>query len=262
MPTLSVVIPSYKDPMLHKTIKSIIDNFTGSYEIIPVIDGYTLEEPLVEDPRVKPIYLVKNGGMREAINAGVAASKGKFIMRTDEHCMFAPGFDREMISRIHRNWILTARRYNLDPNKWERMDELGFTDYEKLIIKHIGGKYPKFSGVTWKSRTKERYKHVVDETMAMQGSCWMMLRSWWDKVIGKLQTEGYGPHYQDSTEMVFKTWQAGGKLMVNKGTWFAHRWKRFNRTHYYPAVRAAPEWQYALDKWRNTYEEIKTKWGI
>lgn len=260
-PVLSVIIPSWKDPILHKTIDSILENFTGSFEIIPVIDGYKLERPIIEDPRVKPIYLEKNGGMRNAINTGVKAARGKFIMRADEHCMFAPGFDQAMISRIHHNWIMTARRYNLDPIQWKRMDELGFTDYERLIVKHIGGKYPKFSGVTWRSRTKERWKHLVDETMAMQGSCWVMMRAWWDEVIGELQTEGYGPHYQDSTEMVFKTWQAGGKLMVNKTTWFAHRWKRFNRTHYYPAVKAAPEWKYALDVWGDKYKEVCQQWG-
>lgn len=261
-PVLSIIIPSWKDPMLHKTIRDILENFTGSFEIIPVIDGYELKEPLPEDPRVRPVIHDTNKGMREAINSGVRASRGKFLLRADEHCCFAPGFDRAMIERIHHNWIFTARRYYLDPHEWRRMDELGYIDYEKLIVKNIGGKYPKFSGVSWPTRKKERKRHLVDESMAMQGSCWMMLRSWWDEVIGELQTEGYGPHYQDSTEMLFKTWLAGGKLMVNKKTWFAHRHKSFNRTHYYPSTRAAPEWKYALDKWLPEYEKVKEKWGM
>lgn len=32
---------------------------------------------------------------------------------------------------------------------------------------------------------------MVDETFAMQGSCWLMKRSWWDKVIGELDTKEY-----------------------------------------------------------------------
>jgi len=40
MPDLSVIIPSYKDPLLFKTIQSILDNFTGNFDIIPVLDGY------------------------------------------------------------------------------------------------------------------------------------------------------------------------------------------------------------------------------
>lgn len=258
IPELSVIIPSYKDPFLHKTIADILEKFTGSFEIIPVIDGYKLKEPLPEDPRIKPVILKTNGGMRNAINAGVQAARGKWLMRSDEHCMFAPGFDREMLRRIHRNWIVTARRYFLDPYKWEIMEEEGFIDYEKLIIK---GGY-KFSAMKWWGRTKSHRNVMLDKTMAMQGSCWIMSRKWWDEVIGELQTEGYGPHYQDTTEMSFKTWAAGGKLMLNKNTWYAHKHRSFNRSHQYPEAKAMPEWKYALDKWQPEYEQIRKTWNI
>ena len=99
--------------------------------------------------------------------------------------------------------------------------------------------------------------------MAMQGSMWVMPRKWWDKVIGELQTDGYGPLYQDSHEIVFKTWQKGGKLMVNKKTWFAHKHRRFSRTHNYGTAEASPGWTYALAVWRDYYEtEIKPKWKV
>ena len=66
-------------------------------------------------------------------------------------------------------------------------------DYMKLSIVSYGrGK--KFSGTGWKSREKERKDVAVDETMAMQGSCWVMRRMWWDDVIGELQSDGYGTH--------------------------------------------------------------------
>ncbi len=100
----------------------------------------------------------------------------------------------------------------------------------------------------------------IDESMAMQGSCWIMKRSWWDKVIKDLQTEGYGPLYQDSHEMVFKTWKAGGKLMVNKNTWHAHKHRDFKRTHNYGTAEAAPGWAYSLKLWEPYYNEIKLKW--
>jgi glycosyltransferase involved in cell wall biosynthesis len=257
---ISVVIPSYRDKFLHNTIGDILRNFTGTFEVIPVIDGYELKKPLIEDPRVKPVVLEANGGMRNAINQGVKASIGKYIMRTDEHCMFAKGFDSEIVSSIKLNWIMTARRYFLDPYAWEVMHKKGYIDYEKLTIKTRKGEEIKFAGVPWYARRRKRIKVKIDETMAMQGSCWVMPRSWWDKVIGELQTEGYGPHYQDSVEMLFKTWKAGGKLMVNKRTWFAHKHRSFNRSHQYSNRKAAPEWKYALDMWRDDYAEIKKKW--
>jgi hypothetical protein len=102
---------------------------------------------------------------------------------------------------------------------------------------------------------------MVDETMAMQGSVWMMSRHWW-KRIGELQTEGYGPMYQDSHEMQFKTWQRGGKLMVNKNAWFAHKHVSFPRTHQYSRKDWEPCVIYAYEKWKNFYEEIRKKWSV
>jgi glycosyltransferase involved in cell wall biosynthesis len=255
---ISVIIPSYKDPYLHKTIQSILDSFTGEFEIIVVLDGYWTE--VVDDPRVRVVHLGKNRGMREAINAGVRVAKGEFIMRTDEHCMFAPRFDQAMTEEFEDNWIMTARRFFLDPVKWEVMD-LPPVDYEKLKVRDIGNGAHKFEGVVWHSRTKERADKLIDETMAMQGSMWMMKKSWW-KQIGELETEGYGTMYQDSHEMVFKTWKLGGKLMVNKKTWFAHKHVSFPRTHQYSREVWEPCVQFAYNTWKDYYQEVREKWHV
>ena len=66
--------------------------------------------------------------------------------------------------------------------------------------------------------------------------------------------------------MVFKTWKAGEKLMVNKNTWFAHKHRSFSRTHNNgtktnPANNEAG-YAYALKVWGKYYQEIKTKWKI
>src|SRR3990167_470128 len=121
---LSVVIPSYKDPTLIKTIDSLLQNseLGSDMEIIAVLDGYEPDFELRQDPRVRYIKLGRNRGMRGAINAGVDIAKGEFLMRCDEQIMVGPGCDRIMVESCHSNWIMTARRYFLDPNKWERMD--------------------------------------------------------------------------------------------------------------------------------------------
>lgn len=259
---LSIIIPSYKDPLIHKIIDDILLKAEGEIEIIVVLDGYWSDPPIKNDPRIKVVHLGKNRGMRGAINAGVAVSKGEYIMRTDEHCVFGQGFDKIITSQMEDNWIVTARRYFLDPVKWEVMD-LPYVDYEKLVIQE--GK--KFAGQRWKSRDEERKDIMVDETMAMQGSFWIMKRSWWDKVIGELQTEGYGQLIQDSHEMVFKTWKAGGKLMLNKNTWFAHKHRSFPRTHNNGTTENPANcdagYKYALDTWGDYYEnEIRKHWRI
>lgn len=260
---LSCIVPSYFDPSLHKTIKSILDNATGEVEIIAVLDGYWCE--IINDPRVKVLHLGKNRGMRDAINAGVSIAKGEYLMRTDEHCSFAKGFDKAIIDNMEDDWIVTPTRYELDPIKWKRMN-LPPINFTKLVIQNIGtGK--KFTAVPWKEKDEEMKDVMIGETMGMQGSCWFMKKSWWEKVIGELQTEGYGQLIQDSTEMIFKTWKAGGKMMLNKNTWHAHRHRKFGRLHNHgtkenPANEDAG-YAYAIKVWGDYYEkEIKPKWKI
>lgn len=262
---LSVILPSYHDPLLFKTIRSLLDNSAlgEALEVIGVFDGYwPPAELIIQDPRVRYVHVGKNRGMRGAINVGILASQGEFIMRTDEHCLFPKGFDKAMTDICQDNWILTARRYFLDPVKWQVMD-LPFVDHEKLVIQEC----KKFSGRPWADRDEQQKDVPISETMAMQGSMWVMPRKWWDKVIGELQTEGYGQLIQDSHEMVFKTWKAGGKLMVNKNTWFAHKHRSFSRTHNNGTVENPAKqddgYAYALGVWKDYYEnEIRPLWKV
>lgn len=261
---LSVIIPSYKDPSLHKTIQSILDNAVTEFEIIVVLDGYWTE--IINDPRVKVLHLGKNRGMRGAINAGVAIAKGDILMRTDEHCSFAKGFDKVILDTIEDNWIVTPTRYELDVKHWKRMN-IPPVNFTKLVIQNVSDGVQKFTAAPWKERDEELKDTMIAETMGMQGSCWFMKKSWWDKVIVELQTEGYGQLIQDSTEMIFKTWKAGGKMMLNKNTWYAHRHRKFGRTHNNgtkenPANQDAG-YKYAIDVWGDYYNKVvKPLWKI
>ena len=258
---LSIIIPSYKDPLLHKTIDSLLENARGEIEIIPVLDGYWPDIPIKNDKRIKIVHLGANVGMRRAINAGVMSSRGEYIMRTDEHCTFGDGYDCIITEHMEDNWIVTPRRYFLDAVEWKVMN-IPPIDFMKLKIVGMGNGIKKFSGVEAKGDDSQ----PIQESMAMQGSCWVMKRSWWDKVIGELQNEGYGPHYQDSHEMVFKTWKAGGKLMVNKNTWYAHKHRDFPRTHN-NGTKENPSnneqcWAYSLSVWKDYFEkEVAPKWS-
>lgn len=259
MPLVSVIIPSYKDPYLLSTIQSLLDGASSDLEIIPVLDGYWPEK-VYPDPRVKYLHLGANRGMRRAINSGISLAKGQYLMRSDEHCAYAKGWDAAMIEACAENAIVTPRRYFLDPTTWTVMD-LPPWDYERLEIRDG----VKFEGRHWRQRERERGHLEVDETMSMQGSCWMMRKAWWEKVIGELDHEHYGPLIQDSHEMIFKTWKAGGKLLVTKKTWFAHKHVSFSRTHNQGTVenpaRCDEGYAYALKTWKSYYEEvIRPRW--
>jgi glycosyltransferase involved in cell wall biosynthesis len=259
---LSVIIPSYRDPLLQKTINSLLENASGDIEIIPVLDGYWPDFTLENNNRVKIVHLGKNSGMREAINFGIRVASGEYIMRTDEHVAFSKDFDRVLTSSCRPHWIVTGTQYFLDPVKWELMN-LPPINHQKLVIQ--GGL--KFAGQRWPELDEKNKNRITSETMAMQGSVWLMPHTWWDKVIGELQTEGYGPLIQDSHEMVFKTWQAGGSLILNKKMWFAHKHRSFPRTHNNGTSETPANcdqgYAYALEKWRDYYENVVRKnWNI
>lgn len=247
---LSVVIPSFKDKYLQPTVQSLLDNAHGEIEVIVVFDGH--EQTLKEDPRVHTISLPKQGGQKNAFCTGVKMARGEYIARSDEHCLFGPGFDLVLTENMEDNWVVTPRRYFLDPEKWAIMPEKGHVDYEELVIAekpHL----KKFSGHKWKSRHNR--KEAIDETMMMQGSFWVCKKDWFDTVVGEFDSDRYGDHYQDQAELVFKTWKAGGNLMVNKNTYFAHKHRDFSRTHHYSHQKAQPGWTAMIEDWGEYFEK-------
>jgi len=264
---LSIVIPSYKDILLHKTIDSLLENseLGDELEIIVVLDGYWTVAPIKDDKRVKIVHLGRNRGMRGAINAGVAISRGEFIMRTDEHCKYSKGFDKILVESCQPNWIMTLKRYFLDPIKWEYMD-IPPIECEKLVIQDCGNGVRKFSGRKWDSRAERLKNEPIIEGEAMQGSMWCMSRDWWNNVIGELSTEGYGQLIQDSVEMCMKTWKAGGKLMWNKSVHYGHKHRSFPRLHNNGTeenpANCDAGYKYALDLWEDYYKnELLPKWN-
>lgn len=264
---LSVVIPSYKDKYHEKTVRDLLDNseLGDELEIISVFDGYWPEWEMVEDPRRRIVHLGKNRGMRGAINAGVAVARGKFFCRLDEHCCFAKGWDKELTDTCKDNEIMTAKRFFLDPEKWEVMD-IEPVEHERLDITNVSDTVRKFHGKRWKERDEKQKDVMISEMTAMQGSMWIANREFFLKTVGELQTEGYGPLIQDSVEACMKYWKAGGRLMLNKNTWFAHKHRSFKRTH----NNGTPEnpancedgYIYALNQWEDYYKkDILPKWN-
>jgi len=188
-------------------------------------------------------------------------------MRCDEHIMVSPGFDKVLTDDCGPKDIITARRFYLDPVKWSIMEDKGYIDCEKLVIQDMGNGIRKFSGQNWKSLAEKMKNESIIEAQAMQGSLWVTSRKHWDSAIVELETEGYGPHYGDSHEAVFKTWKVGGRLIYSKKAWYAHKFREFSRTHNEgtkdnPANKVE-SWAYSLRIWNDYYQnEIRPKWGI
>ena len=242
---ISIIIPSAKDPHLQKTIDDIRQNALGEVEIVVVLDG---TDQYVGGDVVK-LLNPKRVGMRDTINRGVLASTGEFIMKCDSHCTFAKGFDLELVKGLEDNMIVVPRRYKLDVEKWEVMDDKPI-DYDRLGIAP-----DKIGGAEWRSRARERRDIMFDETMVFQGSCWIMRRTHWER-LGGLQTEGYGTFTQEPVELALKTWLGGGKVMVNKNTWYSHKHRKFKRSVGIDSEETKKGNAYSKDFWvHNRWED-------
>src|SRR5882724_5292610 len=120
---LSVVIPSRNEPYLEKTIRDLLKKATGKIEITAVLDGYWPKAPeIVDDERVHYLHYSVSRGMRNAINMGVAISKGEFLLKTDAHCMFDEGFDEKLAADCEKDWVVIPRRLRLEPETWTLRD--------------------------------------------------------------------------------------------------------------------------------------------
>lgn len=258
----SLIIPSFKDQYMPKTVQSFLDasELGDALEVIVVLDGYWPDFEIVQDSRVKYCHLGSNVGMREAINTGVRLAKGEFLFRADEHQAFSRGIDKVLCDACQPSWIMTARRYALNPVDWINMPDIPPVDRMKLkIINYDRGR--KFSGTEWKRDKGDN--SLLLESQAMQGSFWGMPRSLWDNVVGPLESAGYGTHYGDSHEMIFRLWQSGGKLMVHTGVWHSHKFRRYPRTHHYGGEAADKGFAYSLSVWEQYYRDVvQPKWRV
>ncbi len=222
---LSVIMPLYKEPYLQKTIDSLLENseLGEEVEIICVFDSGRFQTPVRSDSRVKVIVLEKRAGMRGAVNAGLAAAKGDFIMKCDAHCCFGPGFDRIMVENGAENRLLIPRQHALDTVNWKRDESKPSRDYIHLTFPLIGMSH-------WARPEREKYE--IDDTMMFTGSCWMAQRKYFLEHIGFMddRSETYGPFIAEPQEIGLKYWLGGGEVKINKKTWYAHFRKR--KEHY------------------------------
>lgn len=230
---LSVIIPSRSDQFLQKTIDDLLKKADGDIEIIVVLDGYWAQPMPKKDPRVIIIHhgTVHNSyGMRESINLGMRIAKGEYLMKIDEHCMVDQGFDKKLMADYEDKWVVIPRRYRLDPENWVLIEDgRPPIDYMYLAYPYErpGDKTCGLHGAEWKERYHERKDILIDDTMSWQGSCYFMSRKTWDW-LGELDSELYGQFTQEAQEIGNKVWLGGGRLVVNKKTWYAH-WHKGKR---------------------------------
>lgn len=262
---LSIIIPSYNEPYLNHTIKNILESAQGEVEIlVNVDDGKFVTE--IQDYRVKFTYQKEPLGMRGGINLGLKKAKGKYIMKTDAHCVFAKGFDLEITKNMEDDWLVVPRRYSLYADGWKRDMRFPPKDYHYLTFPVTSGHFGKaMFPIEWKQRAQDRKDQMIDDTMTLQGSCYIANRKYFMKKVGFLDDnpQTYSPFGAEQMEVGLKYWLGGGKVKVNKNTWYAHL---FKNSRYYrevggsksrrhkTSIQSKGGWQWATEHWMNNRE--------
>jgi hypothetical protein len=234
MAKVSIIIPAggkaetnTGEKFLQPTIDNLLENATGDIEIIPILDGYWPDPPLKDHPTVNVLHHGYTKGMRPSIEAGVAVSKGEYLLKIDAHCSITKGYDEELQKECADNWIVIPRRGSLDPY----LEPYGqLKDNGKSAVDYHFLSYPfdkarpgaGLHGTVWNERARERLHIDFDDEMSSQGSCWFMTRTHWDRTIAPMDTPNYGNFIQEMQELGLKTQMTGGSLKVNKRVKYLH----------------------------------------
>lgn len=241
---LSILIPARNEMFLARTIEDILEKIEGNTEIIVVLDGKWADPPIPQHERVTVIYHDQSIGQRAATNEAAVLSKAKYVMKCDAHCSFDKGFDVKMMSEMKDDWTMVPLMKNLHAFDWVCPD--GHRRYQgpsgpclecgketKRDIVWTAKRSPNSVSFCFDSTPHFQYfgeyskrpegQGDVSETMSIQGSCFMLTREkYWELNICD---ENFGSWGSQGIEVACKTWLSGGKVMVNKKTWYAHMFR-------------------------------------
>jgi len=254
---LSVLIPGRNEMFMAKTVENVLANIRGKTEVIVVLDGAWADPGVPNDPRVTIIYHSKSIGQRAATNEAARLSQAKYVMKLDAHCAVDEGFDIKLMENMQEDWTVVPIMYNLHAfdwickkcgNRWyqsptpkhcckdgdgkERNEKCDSKEFERDIIwkprLHKKSLYFRFDKTLhfqyWGDFGKRtEAQGDIAEIMSIQGSCFFMTRKKYFEL--NICDEGHGSWGQQGVEVACKTWLSGGRLVVNKKTWYSHMFR-------------------------------------
>lgn len=227
---VSIIIPSISERYLQRTVSDLFDKAAGEIEIIVVLEGYWPKKILSPNKNLVIIHRGRQFGMKSNINSAARIATGKYIMKIDEHCLVDSGYDEILKADCEENWLVVPSRYSLNEKEWKRgrgpIEYLYLTyPYAQDDIYGIGFHGRKWTGgnmgkKSFYQKENENRNKLIDDIMAFQGSCYFMHKKHWENIDGLDETKSQ--FWQEATELLFKTWLSGGRVVRNKKTWYAH----------------------------------------
>lgn len=239
---LSIIIPARNEMFLGRTIADIFEHIEGDTEVIAVLDGEYPAVPIPDNPRLTLIQHFKSVGQRAASNEAAKLSSAKYIMKVDAHCAFDQGFDVKMMRLMTEDMTMVPVMRNLHAFNWACKN--GHARYQgpSGVCTECGE--PTTMDVVWIPKANPQstcYRFDTDmhfqywnergktlkgdltDTMSIQGSAFMVSRNKYFEL--DLCSEEFNSWGQQGVEVACKTWLSGGRVMVNRTTWYAHMFR-------------------------------------
>lgn len=273
---LSILIPSRNEEFLAKTVEDILKHKKGKTEIIIGLDGKLSDPPVQDSSDVKILYCPDSIGQRKITNQLCRLSKAKYIIKCDAHCIFDEGFDIKLMADMQDDWTVVPTMKNLHAFDWicKKCGDRSYqgptptdcpkcdnkTDFERDIC-WIAKKSPNSTAYRvdtklhfqYHGEWKKEQKGDLVESFSLQGSFFMMTRKkYWELNICD---EKHGSWGQQGCEVALATWLSGGKVIVNKKTFYAHLFRTQGGNFSFPYPQSGRGVQnarkYSQDLWLN-----------
>jgi glycosyltransferase involved in cell wall biosynthesis len=255
---LSILIPARNEEWLAQTVKDLLENTGEQTEILVGLDGAWAEPGIVDDPRVKIVYVSESIGQRAMQNKLARLSRAKYVAKVDAHCAFDKDFDTKMITAMEQagdDVTMVPVMRNLHVFDWKCMncgmrtyqgpqpdycrneicesatdggDAHGSLGHQKKLVWNAKTN-PQSSAYRFNKNLQFKYfpelrgrqgREGLQETMSLQGSFFMCTRDNYWRL--NLCDESWGSWGQQGTEVALKTWLSGGRVLCNMDTWYAH----------------------------------------
>lgn len=207
---ISVLIPSKNEQYLYKTIDDIQSK--SDVEIIVGLDGWTI--PLDKNwkpknpERIKWHIETETIGQRAMTNKLAKMSDKKYLMKIDAHCSFSQGFDNELLDKMDDRTIMAPYLLRLNPETWQP------------IPKPASSAFCFDSQLVMQYHREAENKELLNETMCLQGSAWIISReNFWKWNICEEELGSWGGQ---AAELGIKAFLNGGRCITNKNCYYAH----------------------------------------